>query len=168
MEHWDILTAAGERTGETVIRSRSALKTGQYHLVAHIWIMDSRRRVLIQQRSYELNILPGKWAITGGSALSGEDAVSAARRELFEELGITADSDELKLLTTYKGRNDFVYVYILNRSISLAEIKMQYSEVQAVKWVTADELRKMVDDRLFHNYSYLPELYSYIADNKEN
>lgn len=166
MEEWDILDAKGERTGETVLRSRGALKSGQYHLVAHVWIMDDRRRVLIQQRSYELHILPGKWAITGGSALAGEDAVSAAHRELFEELGINSEPDELKLLTTYKGRNDIVYVYVLNRSIPLSEIKMQYSEVQAVKWVSSGELKKMVEARSFHNYSYLPALYEYIDGNE--
>ena len=70
MEKWDILTSGGEPTGETVTRSRGALKSGQYHLVVHIWITDDKGRVLIQQRSFELNILPGKWAITGGSAVA--------------------------------------------------------------------------------------------------
>lgn len=162
MEKWDILTPGGEPTGETVIRGRSALKSGQYHLVVHIWITDDKHRVLIQQRSFELNILPGKWAITGGSAVAGEDALSAAVRELYEEVGVTAGKDELELFKTYKGRNDFVYVYILRRSVPLSKITMQYSEVQAVKWVTVSELKKMTEQKKFHNYAYLPELYTYI------
>lgn len=164
MEKWDILTSGGEPTGETVTRSRGALKSGQYHLVVHIWITDDKGRVLIQQRSFELNILPGKWAITGGSAVAGEDAIAAAVRELYEEVGVTARPDELELLKTYKGRNDFVYVYILHRNVPLSEITMQYSEVQAVKWVSIDELKKMTEQKKFHNYAYLPELYDYIGE----
>lgn len=164
MEEWDILTEDGSYTGETVERSRTALKNGQYHLVVHIWIKDSRGRVLIQQRSNELNILPGKWAITSGSAVSGEDAPTAAKRELFEELGIAAREDEFFHLKTYRGRNDIVNVYILNRSVSLAEIKMQYSEVQAVKWVSTDELRDMVAKKKFHAYNYLNELYEHVEN----
>ena len=81
MEKWDILTSGGEPTGETVTRSRGALKSGQYHLVVHIWITDDKGRVLIQQRSFELNILPGKWAITGGrrGCRRGRDHSGSAR-----------------------------------------------------------------------------------------
>lgn len=160
MEKWDILSSDGEKTGQTVSRSPSALKDGQYHLVVHIWIIDSSGRILIQQRSDELNILPGKWAITGGSAVSGEDAPTAAERELYEELGITAKACELYHIKTYRGRNDFVWVYVLNKNISLKDIKMQAAEVQAVKWVTKDELKALVAARKFHNYNYLNDIYN--------
>lgn len=162
MEEWDILTAEGDKTGERVARSRDALAPGQYHLAVHIWVVDKQRRVLIQQRSDSLHILPGKWAITGGSAVAGEDAHQAAIRELFEEIGVTATADELIHFKTYRGRNDIVNVFILHRTIALSAIKMQDSEVQAVKWASLSELKKMVEDRRFHSYNYLSELYEYI------
>lgn len=161
MEKWDILSFDGEKTGQTVLRSPGALKDGQYHLVVHIWIIDSAGRILIQQRSDDLNILPGKWAITGGSAVSGEDAPEAALRELYEELGVKAEPKELIHIKTYRGRNDFVWVYVLKRNLALSEINMQAAEVQAVKWVTSEELKALVAARKFHNYNYLNEIYNF-------
>ncbi|MDP4132865.1 MAG: NUDIX domain-containing protein [Bacillota bacterium] len=162
MEQWDIFNAEGEPTGEVVTRGKGVLHEGQYHLVVHIWVIDDKNRILIQQRSLDLEILPGKWAITGGSAVKGEDQIAAAKRELLEEVGITADDDELELLKKYRGKNDFVYVYVLRKNAEIHKIKMQPEEVQAVKWVTVKELKHMVSKKLFHNYSYLNEIYDYI------
>ncbi len=162
MEQWDIYTASGSRTGETVSRGFGVLKSGQYHLVVHIWVIDDRRRMLIQQRSANLDILPGKWAITGGSAVSGETPLSAACRELYEEVGIKAEENELRLIKTYRGRNDFVYVYALHKTVSMNQIIMQEAEVQAIKWVSTEDLREMVAEKKFHPYSYLPDLYAYL------
>lgn len=164
MEKWDILDADGKPTGETVVRGVDKIKKGQYHKVVHIWVVDDKGRVLIQQRSMQVEILPGKWAITGGSAVSGEDELTAAVRELSEEVGITAKADELKLFKTYRGRNDFVYVYLLYKSIDTKDMAMQPEEVQAVKWVTAAELRKMVSGGEFHRYYYLSELLRQISN----
>ena len=35
----------------------------------------------------ERKLMPGEWAATGGSAVSGEDSLAAALRELNEEIG---------------------------------------------------------------------------------
>ncbi len=161
MERWDILNAKGELTGETVIRHKDALKEGQFHLVVHIWLINNKK-TLIQQRSYNVEILPGMWAATGGSAISGEDHLTAAKRELFEEIGVSAEDSEFKLIKKYRGRNDFVYVYAVHKNIGVSEITMQDTEVQAVKWVTSSELAKMVADKKFHPYNYLNELYEYM------
>lgn len=163
MEKWDVLTEDGEKTGEVVIRSKRALKAGQYHMVVHIWLVDSQNRLLIQQRSYNLAILPGKWAATGGSAVSGEDELTAAKRELLEELGIDVSLSELELFKKYKGKNDFVSVYIVRKNISLCDIKMQQAEVEAVKWVSTTELLQMINEKKFHSYGYIQELCSYIS-----
>lgn len=162
MEQWDIYTASGDRTGETVSRGFGVLKPGQYHLVVHIWVVDKRRRILIQQRSANLNILPDKWAVTGGSAVSGETPLSAACRELYEEVGIQSDESELRPFKTYRGRNDFVHVFTLHKTVPMSQIIMQEAEVQAVKWVSAKELREMVEEKKFHPYSYLSDLYTYL------
>lgn len=165
-EQWDIYTASGEPTGETVTRGIGVLRDGQYHQVVHIWLIDDKGRVLIQQRSADLSILPGKWAVTGGSAVAGEDIYTAAVRELSEEIGIRVTKDELTELCRYRGRNDFVTVFCVHKAVSLRDVTMQEDEVQAVKWATEKELRRMVAERKFHAYSYLEELYKEIGKRK--
>lgn len=162
MEKWDILNSAGEPTGETVERSANALKEGQFHLVIHVWVINGKKKTLIQKRSDKVDILPGMWAATSGSALSGETELDAAKRELSEELGIKAEDDELILIKKYRGRNNFVYVYAVHKNVGISEITMQEEEVQAVKWVTSKELSDMVHKKQFHHYNYMTELYEYM------
>ena len=102
MEKWDILNAAGEPTGETVVRAGNALKEGQFHLVVHVWVINDKKKTLIQKRSDNVEILPGIWATTSGSALSGETALDAVKRELSEELGISAEESDFQFIKKYK------------------------------------------------------------------
>ena len=80
MEKWDLLDAEGNPTGRTIVRGEPLLP-GMYHLVEHIWIVDSKGRLLIQQRNPDLKLMPGVWAANSGSAQAGEDSEDAARRE---------------------------------------------------------------------------------------
>ncbi len=162
MEKWDILNSAGEPTGETVVREAGALKEGQYHLVVHIWVINDKKKTLIQKRSDNVNILPGIWATTSGSALSGENEIDAAKRELSEELGIEIEENDLQFIKKYRGKNNFVYVYAVHRNVGISEISMQEEEVQAVKWVSSSELSSMVHKKQFHHYNYMTELYEYM------
>lgn len=149
MELWDVLTPDGEPTGRKVKRGGSALKNGEYHLVVHIWPISKDGALLIQRRSFKKKIMPGEWAVTGGSAIAGEDSLAAANRELFEELGITA---ELKLIKRIKKRNSFVDIYGCIVNVKTHELTLQKSEVQDARWVSTETLLKMVEKGDFHNY----------------
>ena len=85
-EIWDLYDGCGEKTGRTMVRGE-AIPTGFYHIGVHIWPMNGRGELLIQRRSMSVQWKPGIWAATGGSAVSGEEPLAAARRELREELG---------------------------------------------------------------------------------
>ena len=113
MELWDILAHSGNVTGKKVIRGKSRLMPGEYHLVVHIWPFDKNGRLLIQRRARERKLMPGEWAATGGSAISGEDSLTAAVRELKEELGIHAEPDELIFARRLKRKNSFLDVWFV-------------------------------------------------------
>ena len=98
MELWDIMNEDGAITGKTVVRGRTVLGRGEYHLVVHIWVISSNGNFLIQRRSEKRRLMPGEWASTGGSAISGESSLHAAARELKEE------RDEFWLLTDAEER----------------------------------------------------------------
>lgn len=58
--------------------------------VAIIVLTDRTGRVLMQHRAHDADPEPGKWTPPGGRVEPGEDAVTAAHRELLEETGLTA------------------------------------------------------------------------------
>lgn len=151
-EKWDILNENGIATGRTTMRGRCMLKPGEYHLVVHIWIMSSDGRFLIQRRSDDKKLMPGEWAATGGAAISGEDSFAAARRELFEELGIRSDKSSLKKIIRLKRKNSLLDVWLIVSDIPSGKLKLQQSEVAEAKWVAAETLHKMIETGRFHNY----------------
>lgn len=63
------------------------------HAVARVLVWDRRGRLLLQLRSASKDIQPNKWDTSvGGHLLPGEDAETAARREMKEELGVAPDT----------------------------------------------------------------------------
>ena len=151
MEKWDLLDADGNPTGKTIVRGEP-LHAGMYHLVEHIWIVDSKGRLLIQQRNPNLRLMPGVWAANSGSAQAGEDSESAARRELFEELSIRTAPGELVYGGRMRRRNSFTDLWILYRDIDVSSLRLQKEEVAQAKWVTTEQLIDMLGDRSFHHY----------------
>ena len=57
MEIWDILDENGNKTGRTIIRGEK-LEVDEYHLVVHIWIINSNGEILIQKRPEHLEFAP--------------------------------------------------------------------------------------------------------------
>jgi len=63
------------------------------HAVARVHVWDKQGRLLLQLRSATKDIQPGKWdTAVGGHLLPGEEAETAARREMKEELGVAPDA----------------------------------------------------------------------------
>ncbi len=152
MEIWDVLDKNGVPTGKTVVRKRVCLQKGEYHLVVHIWILGSDGRVLIQRRSFDKPLMPGEWAAIGGSALSGETPCAAAKRELFEEMGIDAQPEELKLIRRMVRKNSILNIFLIHRDTPISELTLQESEVSEARWVHRNKLRQMIKTKEFHNY----------------
>lgn len=152
-EKWDIVDKNGIPTGKTTTRGRVLLKPGEYHLVVHIWVVSSDGRYLIQRRSDDKKLMPGEWAATGGAAIAGEDSFTAAKRELFEELGIIMEKGcAKKAFRMIRRRNSILDVWITESNIPADKLSLQESEVADARWVTEDELRGMINSGKFHNY----------------
>ncbi len=167
-EIWDVLDGNGNPTGKTVARGRCFLKQGEYHLVVHIWIVSPDGRFLLQRRSDDKKLMPGEWAATGGAAIAGESSYTAANRELFEELGIKSNEKNLKKLLCLKRRNSLLDVWMIMSDIPIEKLTLQESEVAEARWVTRQELEKMIEQGLFHNYGkdYFKHVLAAIEANK--
>ena len=150
-EIWDLYNSSGFKTDRTMIRGEE-VPAGTYHLVVHIWPINDRGEFLIQQRSMSVQWKPGMWAVTGGSAVSGENALTAARRELLEELGYDADEKELIRVACLKRTNSFCNVFSIRLNLPQDAFVLQKEEVQAVKWCSPEQLLRMVADNTLYNY----------------
>lgn len=152
MELWDILDHSGRFTGRKVIRGQRRLVSGEYHLVVHIWPYDKNGRLLIQRRAVNRKLMPGEWAATGGSAITGEDSRTAAHRELKEELGIDADPDSLIFTRRLRRRNSFLDVWFVKADVDIDQLEIQKEEVSSVRWINGNQLKYLVKQGRYHNY----------------
>lgn len=49
--------------------------------------------------------------------------------------------------------------YLIERDIDITELKLQYEEVQRVKWASKDEIKKMVQEGYFIDYWFTDLLF---------
>ena len=166
VELWDVFDENGIPTGKTALRGRSVLAPGEYHLVVHIWVISKSGLFLIQRRADDKKLMPGEWAATGGAAVAGEDSLTAARRELLEELGIAADRDKMLLLTRIKRRNSLLDVWLTESNAPAEKLPLQQTAVAEAKWITGKELKEMIKNGSFHNYGkeYFESVFEKIED----
>ena len=162
----DILTPEGKTTGKTALKSE-AHKNGWFHATVHIWLYTKDHQILLQQRGFSKKIFPGLWDISvAGHISAGESVLSAAKREVFEELGVTISETELfKIGTrihqiTHKNGiqdNEHHQVFICELKDSIENLSIQEEEVEAIKLFNLSTLKdtKNLENVLlprFHDY----------------
>jgi 8-oxo-dGTP pyrophosphatase MutT (NUDIX family) len=112
--------------------------------VAVVVLRDPQRGsgVLLTRRTSQLRDHPGQFALPGGSVDPGEDTVTAARRELDEEIGLALGPDRVVgLLDDYPTRSGFVITpVVLTVDASVDSLAPSPDEVARLYHVTLDEL----------------------------
>lgn len=112
------------------------------HRVVHVLIFNEEGKLLLQKRSLNKDVAPGKWDTSvGGHINLGEDPMTATRREMEEELGISLC--EPRFLYTYIHTNSYetelVYTYAC---IYEDEIFLNPEEIDEVKFWSMGEIHE--------------------------
>ena len=172
VELWDVLDADGNKTGRFHERGKW-LNPGDYHLVVHVWIKNSRGEFLISKRTPN-KIFPNLWECTGGSAVAGDDSITAAMREVREELGIVLEPTSGRLFKHHKkdfcgicgigdGSGHFVDVWLFCHEMDIGEVVLQPNETCDAMWASEAQIRQLIDDEAFvppeKCFPYLDELF---------
>lgn len=161
MELIDVLTPEGHPTG--IVKPKPDVhRDGDWHRCAHVWIVASDGRLLLQRRAAAKENWPGLWDISvAGHVSAGESATGAAIREAFEELGLVIAAEELIHIGTlrYSTRlredyieNEFHEVHIVRRDVDLETLVLDPLEVAEVELVAPGDLERY--DRVPHEEEY--------------
>ena len=161
MKEWfDILNEDGSLSG--IKKEREQVhRDGDLHGTVHIWIVrpsktsgagEGETEILLQKRSRNKDAYPGCYDISSaGHIPSGENAITAARRELFEELGIEAAPEDLVRIGSLKyefkdifhgkpfHNREISQVYVYEKPVEEDRLRLQKEEVEAVRWMTMSD-----------------------------
>ena len=152
MEIFDLYTDERVKTERKMVRGEP-VPEGFYRLVVHVCIFDLQGRMLIQQRQPFKKGWSNMWDVSvGGSAVSGDTSRTAAERETREELGLDIDLSDVRPTMTIHWEHGFDDFYVVTQPLDPASLRLQYEEVQRVRWATSAEILKMIDDGLFIPY----------------
>ncbi|MFR8012631.1 MAG: NUDIX hydrolase [Clostridia bacterium] len=153
MEYWDLYDRDRIKTGKAHRRG-DPVPAGYYRMVIHVCIFNARGQMLIQQRQPFKKGWPDQWDVTvGGSAVAGEDSRQAAERETLEEIGLKLDLSDKRPKLTINFGEGFDDIYLVEREVDLEALRLQESEVQAVRWASREEILAMIDGGAFIPYA---------------
>ena len=148
MEHFDILDESGKPVGHA---SRHDCHNGTFHLhgVVHVLVFTGDGRLILQKRSPDKEIQPGKWDTSVGGHISCSETLDDALcRETEEELGIRgADFEKLyRYIMNSDVERELVTTYLC---IWDGAIEFDKHEIEAVGSFTEDEIHAHIGTDYF-------------------
>jgi len=170
----DVLDENGVLTGQVLPRNE-VHKKGLWHRAIIVAIINEENQILLQQRSEKKEKNAGMWDISvAGHISAGQDSLSAAAREINEEvsvlLGYRTEIKDFRYMYCFRKEQKFsedmierqFYDFFILRTSGLDDktIYFQTEEVQAVKFVSLTELQKMIDENKIVDR---PEIYKILT-----
>jgi len=104
---------------------------------------DMERAFLLQHRSDDASLMPGRWAFFGGKIEEGETPEDAIKREAYEELLMELDAPELIFEQDFTEGDvsGHLYVYVEYYNGDKDSLKLQ--EGQGWGWYKESEVDKL-------------------------
>ena len=155
-ELWDVYDADRNPTGR-LHRRGEFLAEGDYHLSISVWLLNHKGEYLITKRALNKGF-PGMWESTGGSALAGDDSLTAAVREVREETGLTVDPACGMCIHSYRGSDYFMDVWLFRQDFDLADVVLQERETCDKMYANADKIEQLRREGLFIPCRYIDPL----------
>lgn len=164
MELFDLYDVNRKPLGKTMVR-HGEQPAGSYRLVVHICIFSTDGKMLCQKRVASKKVYPSLWDVScGGCVDAGETSVQGAIRETKEELGLDLPADVTPNLTVHFNYG-FDDVYCVTMDVKAADVKLQAEEVEAVRWLTKQEIFAKLDRGEFVPYDKTYIAYLFYCQN---
>ncbi len=140
------------------------------HRVVHIWIVNDKNEILLQQRSLTKDKAPGLWDMSCGGHVKSEDSIEITlEKELKEELGVTTNC---VLVDKYLEKlpansNDFCGSIIINMYITFhnGPFTISKDEVEQVKFFSPTEAIQFIknDQKIsYFSKKEIPIIFDYL------
>lgn len=142
-EHLEIVNYRGEVIGSAP-RSEIHGNPSLLHRVVHVLVFNPDGELLLQKRSQNKDVAPGKWDTSvGGHVGIGEDLLSSSMREMHEELGIAGHEPEY--LYSYIHTNPYETELVTTfRCISGGEFPFNREEIDEIRFWSFEEIRQAI------------------------
>lgn len=145
MEFWDGYFKDGSAAGITLIRGNPIPK-GIYHMVCEVIVRHADGDYLLMKRDPSKQTYAGYYEATaGGSALKGENKLECAKRELYEETGLSVGKFEQLSRIVDKIKRAIYFVFFCETGCDKSSVRLQKGETCDYKWVNAEELSAMIN-----------------------
>ncbi len=155
-ELWDVYDENRNLTGR-IHRRGEPMAPGDYHLVVHVWMLNSQGEFLLTKRSPNKGF-PNVWESTGGSALAGDDSLTAALREVKEETGLVLDPSGGERILFARKEDYLRDVWLFRQDFDLADVVLQPGETVDKMYADKQTILQLWQDGVFVPYDYIPEL----------
>jgi len=150
-EIFEVLDTEGQVIG---LATRSAVHSDPslIHRVVHVMVINEQGELLLQKRSINKEIAPGRWDTSvGGHVNPGEEVYDAAVREMKEELGI-APSD-LQFLYRYLFRNQRESELVTTFTcICDGVVHFNREEIDEVRFWPLSSIKRQIGKGIFSNH----------------
>ena len=148
-EEWfPVVNEMGETIGKAT-RKECHSGSKQLHPVIHLHIFNDAGELYLQKRSMTKDIQPGKWdTAVGGHIDYGETVEEALRREVREELGITAFTPQFITRYVFESAIEKELVNTF-RTIYNGEIKPDTEELDGGRFWSLEEIKSNLGQNVF-------------------
>ena len=133
-----------------------------FHLVVYVWMRNAKGQFLMTKRSPNKGF-PNMWETTGGSAITGDDSLTAALREVREETGLELNREKGSLVMTYGGKDYFADVWLFQQDFDLQDVVLLEGETCDVGYFTKNQILDMHKDGIMVPYRHIPKLFDVIG-----
>lgn len=156
LEPIEVLDEEGIATGKVGMLD-DVVGQGLWCRSTHVWLINSKQEIYIQQRSFKMFNNPGKWGEAGGGYVtSGHTILETAKKEIQEELGLYIEGNKFENLGEIKQiekRRDgkitrqFVAVYLVEVDFDESDVVHSEHDVIDGKFVYFKDLKNYIDTK---------------------
>jgi isopentenyldiphosphate isomerase len=132
------------------------------HRVVHVIVINRDGHILLQKRSQNKDVAPGRWDTSvGGHVGVGEDLLLSSKREMHEELGIAGPEPEY--LYTYIHTNPYETELVTTyRCVCDEGFVFNRDEIDEIRFWNFDEIRETVGKKILSD-NFENEFRNYLA-----